>query len=176
MRNPQGEIIKAVYTLLRDKVIAPNNNGAYNLSYIQRVTNDGGTVILSECLTETGLNTFVPVYSSESPDFDSQAYIYIYGLNTAETGPSDSFIYDCVISVKCCISQEVTTVSSEDLNTFGDTVANLMQPNSFAQISVSGFSVVDQQLQDINYTLPEVVDSKLEYSLTYDWLLRVEEV
>jgi hypothetical protein len=51
-----------------------------------------------------------------------------------------------------------------------------MQPNTFSQITVMGFSVVDQQLQNVNYVLPELRGSKYEWSVTLDWSIKVDEI
>lgn len=177
MKVAQGSVIKAIYDLLKDKVLAPGTAGAYNLSYVQRVTDDGGECILSTCFSDnTSLTGYVVPYTSQVPTFADKAYIFIYGLNTGETGPQDEFIYEVGITVKCAIVAEQTTISAEDLNTFGDTVANIMQPTTFDSITVTGFNVITQQLEGVNYSLPEVRDSRYEWSVSLDWLVRVEEV
>ena len=178
MKLAQGQILKAVYTLLKDKVLAPELAGAYNLNYVQRVIDDDGSIIVSTCFSDnTSLTgSYIPAYTSQTPTFADKAYIFIYGLNTNETGPQDEFIYEVSISVKCAIVAERTSISAEDLNNFGDTVADLMQPTTFDSITVTGFNIVTQQLEAVNYVLPEVQDSRYEWSVTLDWLVRVEEI
>lgn len=177
MKLAQSAVIKAVYDLLQDKVQAEGTAAPYQLSYVQRVLDDGGTIELSTCFSDnSALSTYVPVYSSESPDFSAVAYIYIYGLTQQETGPSDDFTYDVSVSVKCAISNNEAVVSAKDVNTFGNTVAEIMQPTTFDTISVTGFSVITQQIQGVNYIEPSLNGSRYEFSVTLDWLVRVQSL
>ena len=177
MKLPEAEIIKAVYTLLNEKVQSGATVAPYELSYVQRVLEDGGIVELSTCFSDvTQLSGSVPVYSTETPTFSAGAYIYIYTLNTNEVGPSDSFSYSVALSVKCAIVNTNGQISVKDVNQLGNTVANLMQPTTFSKITVSGFSVINQQLQAVNYVAPVQNGSKYEFSVTLDWLVDVMEV
>ena len=77
MKLPEAEIIKAVYTLLENKIQAGATVAPYELSYVQRVLDDGGVVELSTCFSDvTELSTYVPVYSTQTPDFSAGAYVY----------------------------------------------------------------------------------------------------
>ena len=177
MKVAQGAIIQAVYELLNDKIYSGDAAQPYTLSYIKRVTDDGGSIELSTCFSDnTAFTSYIPVFSSQTPTFKADAYIFIYGLQSQEVGPVDSFIHDNIISVKCALSIDGGSISADDLNDFGNTVANIMQPTTFSQITVTGFAVVDQQLQNVNYVLPQISDSRYEWSVTLDWLLRVEEI
>ena len=176
MKLPEAEIIKAVYTLLENKVQSGAAAAPYELSYVQRVIDDGGTVELSTCFSSnTALSSYVPVYSTETPAFDAASYVYIYTLNTNETGPSDSFSYSVALSLKCAITNTNGNISAKDVNTLGNTVANLMQPTTFSKITVTGFSVINQQLQAVNYVAPVQNGTRYEFSVNLDWLVEVME-
>lgn len=177
MKLAQASIIEAIYTLLTDKVQAGNTVYPYELSYVQRVLNDGGTLELSTCFTDVSeLSSTIPVYTSESPDFSADAYIYIYPISQQETGPQDEFIYDCSVSIKCAIANDQGVVSVRDVNKLGNTVAEIMQPTTFDTITVTGFNVITQQIQSVNYVEPLLNGSRYEFSVTMDWLVRVASV
>ena len=171
MKLAAGDVIKAVYEILNGKI----NSNSYTISYEKRVEDAGGTLIGSSCIpiyfTET-----LPVYTSQSPDFQAEAYVYIYHLNTNEVGAVDEFMYDVAVSVKCAIQTRLGVASPQDINAMGNAVGELLQPNTFARIEINGFSVTSQYCLNIRYNEPQVVDSRLESSVTMDWLIRVESL
>lgn len=177
MRTATDDVIKAVYDLLLNNVQNGTSAGPYELSYVRRVSDDGGIVELSTCFSEnSAFSDYVPVYTSQIPTFNGRAYIYIYGLNSNEVGPSDNYTYSVALTVKCAISNESGIISAKDINTFGNTVLEILQPDTFARVTVTGYSVINQQLQAVNYIEPVQNGSRYEFSVNLDWLIDVMEV
>jgi len=171
MKLAAGDVIKAVYEILNGNI----NNNSYDITYAYRVLADGGTLIGTACLPIYFTDT-IPVYTSQIQDFKGSAYVYVYHLNTSEVGAVDEFMYDVSISVKCAIQSRNSVISPQDVNAMGNAVAQLMQPDTFARIEIDGYSVTSQFCLNVTYFEPTVIDSRLESSVTMDWLIRVESL